>query len=86
MPHPFARFYPATWSMACRKGTFILNKGPDLFVGKLTGETNHAGSGRTVFDDPKNFALRAMAPEAMMLKVAGRGIELHGRRPIAGPL
>ena len=73
-------------SMLAGKAALILNDAPDLFVRQLPAKSYHAGTDRSVFDHPEDFAFRAMAPESMMLEIARRWIQLGRHRPIAVPV
>jgi hypothetical protein len=64
----------------------VLDESPYLFVRQLPAKSDHAGSGRSVFYHPENFAFRTMAPESMLLEIPWRRFQLSGQRPIAIPL
>jgi hypothetical protein len=74
------------WSMLASETTLILDDAPNFFVRQLPAESNHTGTDRSVLDHPEDFAFRAMAPESMMLEIAGRWIQLGSRWPIAAPI
>lgn len=65
-----------SWSVHARKGLFILNESPYLFIRQDLAKPNHAGSWRSMLDDPENFSLCAVSPEPMMLKIPRGGIQL----------
>ncbi len=70
-------------TMMAAESPFVLNESPDLLVGQLVREADHAGTGRAVLDHPEDFAFSPMAPESVVLKIAGRGIELSRQRPVS---
>src|SRR6185295_1811567 len=69
--------------MLTTKCMYVLNEAPDVFIGQLLAESNHAGTGRSVLDHPEDFAFSAMAPESVVLEIARRWIQLGSQRPIA---
>jgi len=66
------------WSMPAGEAAFILNEGPDLFVGQHLAESEHGRARRTVLDHPEKLAFCAMAPKSMVLKITRRWIQLSG--------
>ena len=64
----------------------VLDQGPDLFIRQLPAKSNHTGPGRSVFDYPKDFPFRPMAPESMVPEIARRRFQLGRQRPIAVPI
>ena len=71
--------------MLITKGAYVLDDAPDFFIRQLLAESNHAGTGRSVLDHPEDFAFHTMAPESMVLEIAGRGIQLAASGPLPPP-
>jgi len=67
--------------MSPGKSALILNEGPDLFIGQDLPESDHAGAGQAMFDDPEEFAFGAMSPKTVMLKIPRSGIQLDTHKP-----
>jgi hypothetical protein len=67
---------------ACER-VLILDEGPDLFIGQDLPESDHAGARRAMFDDPEEFSFGAMAPKAVVLKIARSGIQFGPRWSLA---
>src|SRR6185295_10697245 len=82
------RFFsvPSSWSRFACEAAYILDEAPDFFVRQLPVKSNHAGTDRSVFDHPENFAFCAMAPESRLLEITGQWIQLGCQRPIAVPV
>ena len=48
----------------------VLDEGPDLSVRQLISISNYAGIGRSILNQPEDFAFRTLAPESLVLEIA----------------
>ncbi len=72
-----------SWALLISKPAEVLEDGPDLSIGELVTEANHAGPCHAVFDNPEEFAFCTLAPELTIMEIAWRRIQLSGDRTIA---
>ena len=48
----------------------VLDEGPDLPIRQLISISNEAGTGRSVFNQPEDFAFRTLAPESLVMEIS----------------
>jgi hypothetical protein len=63
-----------------------LDDGPDFLVGQLIAKSDHGGARQVMLDDPKQFALCAMAPKPMVLKISRGWMEIGCNRSVSAPV
>ena len=71
--------------MLADEAAHVLDDTPNFFVRQLPAKSDHAGTDRSVLDHPEDIAFCAMAPESMVLEIAGRGIQLAASGPLPPP-
>ena len=73
------------WALLISKPAEVLDDGPDLSIGELVTEANHAGPCHAVFDSPEDFPFCTLAPESTIMEIAWRRFQLRGDWTIALP-
>ena len=72
-----------SWALLISKPAEVLEDGPDLCIGELVTEANHARPCHAVFDSPEDFPFCTLAPELTIMEIAWRRIQVSGDRTSA---